>query len=62
MFIGLFFFALYLYFFVGFDQIVLVANGVNSGQYVFFYSLAISSIVIQLWSAICFGLRLGEER
>jgi uncharacterized protein (TIRG00374 family) len=53
MFIGLLVFALYLYFFVGFGQIVQVAKGVNAEQYAFFYALAICSIVIGnfLWAA-----------
>lgn len=52
IFIGLLLFALYLYFFAGFKQIVTVLQGVNPEQYAFFYFLAISSILIAnfFWS------------
>jgi len=46
LFVGLFIFFLYLYFYVGFSQISSVLRGINSGQYVFFYSLAIGAIVL----------------
>ena len=46
MFIGLLVFVLYLYFVVGFQNIVTVIKGVNPVQYVFFYSLAICSLVV----------------
>ena len=53
MFIGLLVFFLYLYFFVGFGQIVTVARGVNAEQYAFFYTLAICTIVLGnfFWAA-----------
>ena len=46
MFIGLVVFVIYLYFFVGFNKIVLVLQRVNPVQYIFFYSMAIASVVI----------------
>ena len=46
MFVGLFVFVLYLYFIVGFDQIVTVIKGGNTEQYAFFYTLAISVVVL----------------
>ena len=53
MFVGLLVFALYLYFFVGIDQIVQVAKGVNPVQYAIFYILAILAIVVGnfFWAA-----------
>jgi uncharacterized protein (TIRG00374 family) len=53
MFIGLSAFILYLYFFVGFKQILSVVKGVSLEQYVLFYSLAISAVLIGnfFWSA-----------
>ena len=46
IFIGLPSFALYLYFFAGFKQILSVLQGVNPEQYALFYSLAIGAVVI----------------
>jgi len=53
MFIGLFVFALYLYFFVGLGQILVVLKGINTEQYLIFYSLAIVAVVFAnfFWSA-----------
>jgi uncharacterized protein (TIRG00374 family) len=53
MFIGLSLFALYLYFFAGFKQILTVLEGVNVEQYALFYSLAIGAVLIGnfFWSA-----------
>ena len=48
---GLIVFALYLYFFVGFNQVFLVVKNVNFTDYLFFYSLAIVTmlVVILCW-------------
>jgi uncharacterized protein (TIRG00374 family) len=53
MLIGLFVFALYLYFFAGFNNILVVLKGVDPMQYIFFYSLAIASILLGIffWAA-----------
>lgn len=53
MFVGLLIFVFYLYFFVGFGKIILVLQGINPVQYVFFYVLAILSIVVGnlFWAA-----------
>jgi glycosyltransferase 2 family protein len=45
MFIGLIIFVIYLYFFAGFNNIILIFQGVNPFQYGFFYSIAIISVV-----------------
>jgi len=46
IFIGLTVFVLYLYFFAGFKQILVVLNGINPQQYAFFFSLAIGAVLI----------------
>jgi uncharacterized protein (TIRG00374 family) len=46
IFIGLPAFALYLYFFAGFKQILSILQGVSLEQYALFYSLAISAVLI----------------
>jgi uncharacterized protein (TIRG00374 family) len=46
IFLGLTLFVLYLYFFAGFKQIVVVINGINPQQYAFFFSLAIGAVVL----------------
>jgi uncharacterized protein (TIRG00374 family) len=46
IFIGLPAFALYLYFFAGFKQILSVLQGVNLEQYALFYALAISAVFV----------------
>jgi len=46
IFIGLAVFILYLYFFAGFKQILIVLSGVNPVQYAFFYSLAICAVLL----------------
>ena len=46
IFIGLTVFILYLYFFAGFNQILVVLNGINPEQYAFFFSLAIGAVLI----------------
>lgn len=53
MIIGLIVFALYLYFFVGGDQILTVVRNINSTQYAIFYSLAILAVLASVfcWSA-----------
>jgi hypothetical protein len=52
MVIGFGLFVLYLYFYVGFDKIIEVLTKINSVQYVFFYSMAIASILLGIlfWS------------
>jgi uncharacterized protein (TIRG00374 family) len=46
MFIGLAVFIVYLYFFAGFKNIVVVLQGINPIQYAFFYALAIGSVLL----------------
>ncbi|MGA2683095.1 MAG: lysylphosphatidylglycerol synthase transmembrane domain-containing protein [Candidatus Bathyarchaeia archaeon] len=46
IFIGLTVFVLYLYFFAGFKNILVVLSGVNPGQYAFYYSLAIGAVLL----------------
>ena len=46
IFIGLTVFILYLYFFAGFNQILVVLKGINPEQYAFFFSLAIGAVLI----------------
>jgi uncharacterized protein (TIRG00374 family) len=50
---GLVVFAVYLYFFIGSSQILLVLKNINPTQYVFYYSLAILSVLASVfcWSA-----------
>ncbi len=43
---GLVVFALYLYFFVGFNQVFLVVRSVNAADYLVFYSLAIGTMLV----------------
>ena len=53
MILGLTVFAIYLYFFIGIPQIMVVLNGINSSRYVFFYSLALIAVLssVFFWSA-----------
>ena len=50
---GLVVFVIYLYFFIGIPKIMDVINNINSSQYVFYYSLALVSVLasVFLWSA-----------
>jgi uncharacterized protein (TIRG00374 family) len=51
--VGLTVFAVYLYFFIGSSQILLVLNSINLLQYAFYYSLAILAVLASVfcWSA-----------
>ena len=53
MILGLTVFAIYLYFFIGIPQIMVVLSGINSSRYVFFYSLALIAVLssVFFWSA-----------
>jgi uncharacterized protein (TIRG00374 family) len=53
MIIGLIAFGLYLYYFVGIGQLVSVLEKINTTEYLFFYSLAIGTLVLALlcWTA-----------
>ncbi|HYA77558.1 MAG TPA: lysylphosphatidylglycerol synthase transmembrane domain-containing protein [Verrucomicrobiae bacterium] len=53
MIVGLIVFGVYLYFFIGIHQIFLVLKHVNSLQYTFFYSLALTGVLssVFFWSA-----------
>ena len=53
MIIGLIVFSVYLYFFIGLHQILMVLKNVNSVQYAFFYSLALLGVMssVFFWSA-----------
>jgi uncharacterized protein (TIRG00374 family) len=50
MILGLIVFVLYLYFFVGFDQIFLVVSSVNVTQYLIFYFASIASMVLVIFN------------
>ncbi len=49
---GLIVFLIYLYFYIGIDQIEFVLRNVNSTQYAFYYSLALSAVLASVffWS------------
>ncbi|HUK85203.1 MAG TPA: lysylphosphatidylglycerol synthase transmembrane domain-containing protein [Candidatus Acidoferrum sp.] len=49
---GLIVFLIYLYFYIGIDQIEFVLRNVNSTQYAFYYSLALSAVLVSVffWS------------
>ena len=49
MIVGLIAFFLYLYFFVGFTELIYVLENLNSANYVFFYSLAIAAAVLSVF-------------
>jgi uncharacterized protein (TIRG00374 family) len=49
MLIGLIVFLLYLYFFVGFGELLFVLGNLNSADYVFYYSLAIAVAVLSVF-------------
>lgn len=53
MVVGLVVFAVYLYFFIGSDQILTVFRSINAAQYAFYYSLAILAVLASVfcWSA-----------
>ncbi len=46
MIIGLIVFGMYLYFFIGIHQILLVLKNLNSVQYAFFYSFALLGVLV----------------
>ena len=48
MIIGLIVFFLYLYFFVGFKELLFVVENLNSADYVFYYSLAVVAMVLSV--------------
>jgi uncharacterized protein (TIRG00374 family) len=50
---GLVAFAIYLYFFIGIDNVLTVLNSVNSTQYAFYYSLSLLAVLASVffWSA-----------
>jgi uncharacterized protein (TIRG00374 family) len=52
MLVGIVIFAIYLYFFIGIPQIIAVITQVNSQQYIFYYTLALLSILASVltWS------------
>jgi uncharacterized protein (TIRG00374 family) len=49
---GLIVFLIYLYFYIGIDQIEFVLKNVNSSQFAFYYSIALSAVLVSvfLWS------------
>ena len=49
MIVGLFVFFLYLYFFVGFKELLYVVENLNSMGYVFYYSLAVVAMVLSVF-------------
>lgn len=49
MFIGLIAFVLYLYFFVGFEELVFVLEKLNPVDYAFFYSLAVAGTLLSVF-------------
>jgi hypothetical protein len=50
MVVGLIVFLLYLYFFVGFQELLYVLESLNSVDYAFYYSLAIAATVLGVFS------------
>jgi uncharacterized protein (TIRG00374 family) len=61
---GLIVFAIYLYFFIGIEQIETVIVTLNASQYVFYYSLALMSVLLSVffwavaWNSILRGLSI----